>query len=124
MKFILMLAVAVGLIAGERVAQSTQASEKKIETEQEFRSKLIDKRLVNHRGDWAMIKADGTIDGMFEGKKLTGTWYWKDGELCRDARLNDRDFKDCQIWAVDGNMATVVRHDGQGEKVEYQVEAP
>jgi hypothetical protein len=119
-KTILILAAAAGLIA----AQPTQASEKKVETEQEFRALLVDKRLVDHNGDWAMINADGTLDGVFDGKKMTGTWHWKDGELCRDARIDARDFKDCQIWAVDGSMATVARDDGQGEKVEYRIEAP
>ena len=97
---------------------------KTIETEKEFRALLVGKRLVDHRGDWAMLNADDTIDGVFEGEKLTGSWSWKDRYLCRDAKLGDRDFKDCQVWSVDGSIATVTRNEGKGASVEYRIEEP
>ena len=53
-----------------------------ITTQAEFNSLVVGK-LLTHKGDNAFtIRADGTLDGDFNGP-LAGTWRWADGYWCR-----------------------------------------
>ena len=74
-----------------------------------------------------MCLTDGTMTGEFNGRKLTGYWYWDDRFFCRTIRLGGESLgSDCQTVFISDDEVTLVRSrgQGQGESVTYRLSAP
>ncbi len=88
-----------------------------ITTQAEFNSLVVGK-LLTHKGDNAFtIRADGTLDGDFNGP-LAGTWRWADGYWCRILTVPESP-EDCQTWETDGSEVRATRAKGTGKSFIY-----
>ena len=104
---------------------SAEASGKRrITTKQGFRNLVAGRTFSNELGS-GMCLGDGTMTGEFDGRRLTGYWYWEDRFFCRDIRLGGRYLdSDCQIVFIAGDELTVIRKRGKGETVTYRLQTP
>ena len=104
---------------------SAEASGKRrITTKQGFGNLVAGRTFTNELGS-GMCLGDGTMTGEFDGRKLTGYWYWEDQFFCRDIRLGDRHLdSDCQIVFISGDELTVIRKRGKGETETYRLQPP
>ena len=60
----------------------------RIYTEDEFRSKVVDRRL--HQGGLELVaRADGVLHGERGRVTFTSRWYWKDGLFCSEEDSGD-----------------------------------
>ena len=119
------------LAAAEPAQQTTDASsaavpdDPRITTEQEFREKVVGKRVTNKSG-YAILQEDGTITGAFGkgGKdKVTGTWTWEGQYYCRTVKLGSNDpGYDCQVIEVSGDVLTSTRKKGKGKSSVWKIE--
>ena len=107
----------LALAAGQPVQEASAADpNKRIETEQEYREKVVGKKLVQENG-YVMSHEDGTVSGEFGDQSLSGTWTWEDKYFCRTVTLGTRDFgRDCQVVEVSGDSLTVIRNKGEGKR--------
>ena len=116
--------VALAVSAWSGAASAANSGKKKIETEQEFRDVVVEKRLSNKHG-YTMVHEDGTLSGDFGGKKMTGTWSWDDKYFCRTAKLGSKKFPlNCLTVTVSGDKATFRRNKGMGKRTKYRLEEP
>lgn len=100
------------------------SSQKRITTRQGFRSFVVGKIFRNELGSGRCLP-DGTMTGTFDGRNLTGYWYWEDQYFCRNIKVGNKHFdSDCQILFVSGDELTVVRNRGEGETVAYRLFSP
>ena len=84
-----------------------------IATAEEFAEKVVGREQTSGDGRSAMIHADGTATGEFNGVAYTGTWSFLEGKYCREGMLGERKFEyDCQIAEMSGNQIRFVRSDG------------
>ena len=67
--------VALSLSAWSGALSAAESGKKAIETEQEFRDVVVERRLSSKHG-YNMVHEDGTLSGEFGGKEMTGTWSW------------------------------------------------
>lgn len=95
----------------------------RIETEREFREKAVGKKLVYKKGE-VTVHDDGTLTGIHAGKKLSGSWSWKDEYYCRTGKVGKKDIgHDCQVVEQSGNNLIFIRKKGKGKKsTPYQIE--
>ena len=112
----------------QQTAETSSAAvpdEPRITTEQEFREKVVGKRLTT-KGGYVIVQEDGTLMGAFGkgGKdKLTGLWTWED-HYCRTAKIGTKDFgHDCQTVEVSGDVVTFTRKKGKGKKSVWKIES-
>ena len=100
-------------------------SESRVTTEQEFREKVVGKRLTNKDG-YIVCQEDGTMTGAFGkgGKhKLTGTWTWEGEYYCRTLKVGSKDYgHDCQVIEVSGDVFTSTRKKGKGTSSVWKIE--
>lgn len=116
--------VALTVSAWNGTASAAGSGKQKIETEQEFRDLIVEKRLSSEHG-YVIVHADGTMTGDFGGKNLTGTWSWDDRYYCRTARLGNKKIAlNCQTVTVSGDKVTFGRNKGLGKKSKYRLEEP
>ena len=118
MKTFIFAAAALGLVA---CAQQPDVTFKRITTAEEFNTAIVGKKLV-YKGNYAITRADGTVDGTFAGG-FTGTWEWVDGFWCRIIEGNaDIQVNDCQVFEIAGNQVRNTRDKGAGRTVVYTIE--
>ena len=116
--------VALAVSAWSGAASAASSGKKKIETEEEFREVIVEKRLSSEYG-YSMVHEDGTLSGDFGGKELTGTWSWDGKYFCRTARLGSKKFPlNCQTVTVKGDKVTFGRNKGLGKKTKLRLEEP
>ena len=116
--------VALTLSAWSGAASAANSGKKKIETEQEFRDVIVEKRLSNKHG-YSVVHEDGTLSGEFGGKEVTGTWSWDGKYFCRTAKVGSKNFPlNCQTITVSGDKVTFGRNKGLGKKNKYRLEEP
>ena len=122
MKTPLLACLAAGLavlaLAADRSVREASAADAntRIETEQEYREKVVGRKLVLENG-YVMSHEDGTVSGEFGDQSLSGTWTWEDKYFCRTVKLGTRDFgRDCQVVEVSGDSLTVIRNKGEGDR--------
>ena len=116
--------VALTLSAWSGAASAANSSKRKIETEQEFREVVVERRLSSKHG-YSMVHEDGTLSGDFGGEALTGTWSWDSKYFCRTAKLGSKKFPpNCQTVTVTGDKVTFGRNKGLGKKSKYRLEEP
>ncbi|MBL1420720.1 MAG: hypothetical protein COC24_009455 [Alphaproteobacteria bacterium] len=78
---------------------------------------ITDKKLINDKGH-IILKSDGKIEGVSDGKLVTGDWSEKDGFYCRSMAVGDgRVDTDCQIILNTDEGLIFHRHKGAGRKV-------
>ena len=112
----------------QQTAEASSAAvpnETRITTEQEFREKVVGKRLTNKDG-YVIVQEDGTMTGAFgkEGKhKLTGTWTWEGQHYCRTVKTGSKDYgRDCQVVEMSGDRFTFTRKKGKGKRSVWKIE--
>lgn len=116
--------VALSLSAWSGALSAAGSGKKKIETEQEFRDVIVERRLSSKHG-YSMVHEDGTLSGDFGGKKLTGTWSWDGEYFCRTAKLGSKKYPlNCQAVTVSGDKVTFRRNKGLGKRSKYRLEEP
>jgi len=101
---------------------SAKADFTQVKTEDEFRNSIVEKVIASSSCDPLISHSDGTITGVCNGKKLTGSWKWSDGLWCRDIKLGDKKYKiDCQKYEIDGQTVRVTAKKGKGKKTIYKI---
>ena len=99
--------------------------EARITTEQEFREKVVGKRLTNKDGH-VFVREDGTVTGAFgEGGEhvLTGRWTWEGRYYCRTVRVGSKDYgRDCQVIEVSGDTFASTTKKGNGKRSVWKIE--
>ena len=116
--------VALSLSAWSGALSAAESGKKAIETEQEFRDVVVERRLSSKHG-YSMVHEDGTLSGEFGGKEMTGTWSWDGKYFCRTAKLGKKKFPlNCQTVTVSGDKVTFRRNKGLGKKSKYRLEEP
>ncbi len=104
--------VKFGLIA---IALSTVA----VSASAQSLSDVYGRKLVSDQG-FVTINGNGTINGVFDGKKLRGRWWTENGNFCRKVSLGGENFGTaCQtitmrngiikFTTVDGSRTTTYR---------------
>lgn len=120
MKYIYVLLLAIMSLSISSATHAKKASEQvysKISTKSEFNKLVVGKKLwikKNH----IIVNKNGTWSGDFSGKKITGTWKWKNGYWCR-VLLTAKIKKDCQLWTVSGKSNKITRSKGKGKTFIY-----
>lgn len=108
-----------------RLQKAAAPSETRITTEQEFRAKVVGRRITNKDG-FVIVHEDGKLTGAFGkgGKhKLTGTWAWKGQHYCRTVKIGSRDYgRDCQVIEVSGATFASTRKKGKGKRSVWKIE--
>ena len=116
--------VALSLSAWSGALSAADSGKKAIETEQEFRDVVVERRLSNKHG-YSIVHEDGTLSGDFRGKKVTGTWNWDGKYFCRTGKVGNKKFAlNCQTITVSGDKVTFGRNKGLGKKSKYRLEEP
>lgn len=116
--------VALSLSAWSGTLSAAGSGKKAIETEQEFRDVIVERRLSNKHG-YSMVHEDGTLTGKFGDRDMTGTWSWEDKYFCRTAKLGSKKFPlNCQAVTVSGDKVTFRRNKGLGKRSKYRLEEP
>ena len=101
---------------------ASQAGPRTITTEADFRSTIVGNTVTFGDNASIVVNADGTVSGPWDGSGVTGTWEWEDSFWCRDVAIGCRELgRDCQVWIVDGAVATVTRDKGNGRTFEYTI---
>lgn len=109
-RFILGIA-ALGLAA---CAQQPEVPFERISTEEQYRAQFVGKK-VFRGSEYALSRADGTLDGTFAGG-FKGTWTWVDGFWCRSITSPPKIAgDDCQVIEIAGDQVRVTRKRGQGD---------
>lgn len=119
----LLITTAFALLAGcmEPGTTTSAAGVGAITDEAQFRSAIVGKTL-EFNGNTFTVNADGTFSGPWDGNGISGTWTWENGAFCRAGRAGSRTLdRDCQTWAVNGNVATVTRDRGAGSSFDYTI---
>ena len=108
-----------------RLKKAAAPSEGRITTEQEFRTKVVGRRITNKEG-YVIAHEDGKVSGAFGkgGKhKLTGTWDWKGKHYCRTVKVGSRDYgRDCQVIEVSGDTFASTTKKGKGKRSVWNIE--
>jgi len=88
---------------------------KRITTEAEFRSTIVDRRASSDAG-WMTVNSDGTTSGVFFEQNFAANWVWQNQMYCRNAVLGDQALgTDCQVVEISGDSVRYVRENGRGE---------
>ena len=107
------------LLVGCLTSYGTMANalEIKAKTTADILTAITDKKLVNDKG-YIMLKSDGKIEGMSDGKSVTGEWSEQGGFYCRSMAVGDGYLDtDCQIILNTDDGLIFHRHKGAGRKV-------
>ena len=90
-----------------------------ITSESAFNTEVVDQYFGDADGK-SVAKSDGTIAGEFGGKKLSGTWQWKDGYFCRSSTLGDLEIgNDCLVIEVTDRRMRLTLDNGAGPSIIY-----
>lgn len=88
-------------------------------TQEEFVAKVVGKPW-KQTGISVHFLRDGTLGGMVGREPLSGTWTWKDGQLCALYRASDAGGDGCaKVGLRPGEMLMVPRN-GTGAPMVYQ----
>ncbi|PLX39202.1 MAG: hypothetical protein C0606_01280 [Hyphomicrobiales bacterium] len=92
----------------------------KLET---FNELLVGPRITDPKDEanFFVVNNDGTLNGTWHGKTLTGTWRWDDAFFCRVLTAPRPAPEDCQQWALADDKARLVRERGTGKTADYVV---
>ena len=108
-----------------RLQKASARNQARITTEQEFRAKVVGRRITNKDG-YVIIHEDGKLTGAFGkgGKhKLSGTWAWKGRHYCRTVKVGSKDYgRDCQVIEVSGTKFASTRKKGEGKRSVWKIE--
>jgi|GEM_PF-2594870 len=91
----------------------------RIDTKEKLLSEIAGKKLILE-GNWVVVNANGTLEGIFGEKPVKGTWEMKDGYWCRTLQSPAQN-SDCQIYRLTPNGLIVTRNKGKGKSATYQV---
>lgn len=96
--------------------EALSADEKRITTEKEFRTLVVD-RLHTSKGGAVTVTSDNKLTGTISGKEVTGLWNWTGDTYCRTVNVGDRNFGfDCQVVLISGDRVIYVRNNGTGKR--------
>jgi hypothetical protein len=59
----------------------------RVTTEQQFRDRIVDRRIVTSEGNTFTSHADGRVTGQWGGQPMIGGWQWHQGFWCRNVRV-------------------------------------
>ena len=109
------LALAAAAISTPETAEA-QGWERVI-TEQQFRDRIVDRRIVTPEGNSFTPHADGSVTGQWGGQPMVGGWQWYQGMWCRNVRVGQSPEigTDCQLIELLGNEIRSTRDQGRGE---------
>ncbi len=97
-------------------ATTASAEFKAVKKEKQFRQTIVDCKLTNDKGNWTVIKSDGTQTGKFGKKSYTGTWKWSGKYWCRNGVIGGKELgTNCQLVEIDGNQTRFTRDKGKGK---------
>ncbi|MES0884900.1 peptidoglycan-binding domain-containing protein [Roseibium sp. SCP14] len=91
----------------------------RIDTKEKLLSEIAGRKLTLD-GNWVVINADGTLEGVFGKKTVKGTWEVKDGYWCRTL-TSPASNTDCQVYRLTPKGLVITRKKGKGKSVTYQV---
>lgn len=113
----LVLALSLGGFAGAARADGFN----RIATQAEFLS-LVGKADLRNLGVTLQVRANGSIRGSAFGRRVTGTWTWKDGYFCRAMSWGTTDFPmNCQTVAMMANTLRFTADQGKGETADLRL---
>ncbi len=86
----------------------------------EFSKRVVGQYFGDEAGA-SVAKSDGTIEGNFSGKTLSGTWAWEGEYFCRESQLGDIDLgSDCIVIELTENKMRLTLDKGKGTSVIYR----
>ncbi|MCP5072783.1 MAG: hypothetical protein GY947_05735 [Rhodobacteraceae bacterium] len=102
------------LSLGLLLAIAVPADAKNIRKEKDFRSMVVDKKMVWDKG-WGIVSSDGTIKGKFNGSAYTGKWVWSQKYYCRNVVVKGKEVgSDCLTVKINGSVLTLTHKKGKG----------
>lgn len=89
-----------------------------------FKSHLIGPRITDpqNAANFFVINGDGTLNGTWHGKALSGKWRWEDKYFCRSLSAPRPAPEDCQQWSLAAGKARLIRNRGAGKSAVYVLE--
>ncbi|WP_171175770.1 hypothetical protein [Ruegeria sp. HKCCD8929] len=89
---------------------------KAVKKEAQFRQQIVDRKLTDAKGNWTIIKSDGTQSGKFNGNTYTGSWKWSGRYWCRNGVIGGRELgTNCLLVEIDGSTTRFTRDKGKGK---------
>lgn len=91
----------------------------RVSTESYFKQQVMDQYFGDESGK-SIAKSDGTIEGKFGDRVLSGTYEFDDGLFCRDTMLGELDLgADCIVLEVTDSQMRLNLKEGRGLSVIY-----
>lgn len=116
MKVLVKIGVLAVLMTASLSLAAQAAEFKRIKKKADLYSMVVDKKLVASWG-WAMLGSDGTVSGLVNGAKVSGTWKWKGGYYCRELMIGDKaEPNNCQTVHISGSDVVFIRDKGKGRQ--------
>lgn len=112
-----MKGTAIGIIALAMTVSATPAMAwERISDEDALAERVVGRTLVNEAGSSWVVRANGRIEGNWDGQAMTGIWEWHSGLFCRNVVVGGQQSgTDCQVLEVRGDSLRVIRDQGRGE---------
>lgn len=116
---------AIALVAGLSVTTPVLASDDTgftiVSDLDTFKAQFMGPKIMDPKdsANYFVIREDGTIDGLWFGKTMTGAWHWEDKYFCRSLSAPRPAPEDCQEWSYGEGKAKLVRNRGTGEATVY-----
>lgn len=84
-----------------------------------FNENVVD-HLFGDADGQSIARSNGTIEGTFGERKLTGTWEWQDEYFCRQSQLGEIDLgADCLVIELTDTQMRLTLNKGNGPSVIY-----
>ncbi|PRY20097.1 hypothetical protein CLV78_11546 [Aliiruegeria haliotis] len=86
-----------------------------------FEEKFVGVKIMDPEDDanYFVVRDDGSIEGVWNGKELKGEWRWEDTYFCRSLSAPRPAPEDCQSWSISEGKARLVRNRGDGDETIY-----
>tara|TARA_R110000868_G_scaffold411515_3_gene705058 strand:- start:65902 stop:66300 length:399 start_codon:yes stop_codon:yes gene_type:complete len=122
-KFSAVLAVGLALVLGTGVAPGVARAQEfeRIKSQSEFLA-LVGRSDLRNLGVTLQVRQNGSIRGSAFGRRVTGSWTWKDGYFCRAMSWGSTVFPmNCQTVGLMANTLRFTADKGKGETADLRL---
>lgn len=117
-----MLKPALTIAVLSLVATQANAGWEQVTSKAVLSANVVGNEYVNpSNGAWFSFRADGSLDGGYQGKSMTGKWRWSGGKVCFTRALAGKALpKDCVTVHMDGSKIVTTKNNGKGKQTQYR----